>query len=98
MMPRISPSVTEKVTSLTARNPPNERDNPVTCSSEPVLCARATCGAGAATAGAATAGGASDGKARRNQRSRIVQYNPSGAASMMMMIAAPYTTPWIPGR
>ena len=47
---------------------------------------------------AGRAGGGGRASARRNQRSRMVQNNPSGAARMITMIAAPYTTPWMPGR
>src|SRR6185437_3337738 len=93
MMPRISPPAIEKVTSPTARRPPKERDNPFTSSSV------APAGlSGAECAGASCSGGIVGSSTLRNQRSRMVQNSPSGAAMVMPMIARPYTTPWMPGR
>ena len=89
MMPRISPSPTEKLTSLTARKPPKERDSPSTRSNSPPDGLRCM----GCDVGRASSTGAGCGKERRNQRSRMVQNKPSGDASMMTMIAAPYTTP-----
>ncbi len=106
MMPRISPSTTSKLTSATARRPPKERESPWTWSSGPDRRADGGSGAGASahpsdagfTSGATAVGETPWAASRRSSRSRIVQKRPSGDSSMIVMIAMPYTTPWIPGR
>ena len=86
MMPRISPAVTSKLTSLTARRPPKDFDSSVTVSSGVPVAAAA--GDGRRVGGEAMAGSGAAGLGLK-KRSRMVQNSPSGEASMMPMMATP---------
>src|SRR5882672_10006275 len=89
MMPRISPSASEKLTSLTAFRPPNARDSPSIWRSGATEWADARRFKGGSGTGSTSGprSGIGCGVSRRNQRSRMVQNNPSGDSSMMAMMA-----------
>ena len=91
MMPRISPSATEKLTSLTARSPPKARDSPSTWRSGAPAWPDARRFKGGSGIGSppGSSSGMGCGASRRNQRSRMVQNNPSGDSSMTPMMATP---------
>ena len=83
----------EKLTLLTARRPPKERDRFSTCSSVAAgrRAADGGVGPGATARGSARAPSAEQAVAEGPEQ-------PVGRGRMMAMIAAPYTTPWMPGR
>ena len=99
MMPRISPARTSKLTSDSAWRPRNALEIPRTSmSAEPGTAGAVVVAAGAVgTAGMGRVDGAAP-EVRASSVCRSRQYSPSGAYIMTAMRAAPYTTPWMPGR
>ena len=97
MMPRISPLRTSNETFCSARSPPKRTDTSFTASrigaplSGAAPLARTNVAASSASASSVAA------PRRRARRAWIHGRMPSGASSTTIMIAAPKTTPWMPG-